>query len=532
MCSDDSEGFNFDASPDASPDESPDASPDESAGYCSNCGASLEGGFCPSCGGSGDESPPPRRSGLTALVIAIFLVLAAVAIVLVVFVKKPPGPEQSGNSTIAASQPVISPPESGALPSFASPSSPGASPFPASTTAVTGNDTTYSGSVSAVQGGEISFGELAISFPPGIGSGDVQVEIQKQSALPEITGTPEQLKAYKELRVIGDVLEIKTSQASFGQPFLMEFKFDPSKVKDDELMVCTVKDGKISLAEAVAGDLEEGYVIVRSDHCSAWFIAASAVALPALLFVSYQAYGFVSNERAPWNLIEPDHPKISSFITTNSLSIPEVKPGTERFTMTGYNKKFLERKDTYFNRVVHLTGNNGSDVLNQSEVACWDLTTFFGSILYSMKPDMSQRMRIVKGTTGNDRHSWIEVVIDGQVFVANTGRLDAFEFVSRDVLYREQNLKPTHMYTKDPGSLKKYDPEWFKPFLYDSNAAKIDALKTEHRQLQAELEALSARGEEITGEQSQRMDDIRARQKAIYGEVKKLQSEQKNQAPK
>jgi len=521
MCSDDSGGFNF------------DASPDESAGYCSNCGASLEGGFCPSCGGSGGESPPPRRSGFTIAVIATLLVLVAViTIILVVFVKKPPENEQPGNSTIAASQPVISSPESGASPSFASPSLPGASPFPASTTAVTGNDTTYSGSVSAAQGGEISFGKLAISFPPKTGSGDLKVEIKKQSTLPEITGTPEQLRAYKELRVIGDILEIKTSQASFGQPFLMEFKFDPSKVKDDELMVCTVKDGKISLAEVVAGDLEEGYVIVRSDHCSAWFIAASAVALPALLFVSYQAYGFVSNERAPWSLIEPDHPKISSFITTNSLSIPSVKPGTERFTMTGYNKKFLERKDTYFNRVVYLTGTKGSDVLNQSEVACWDLTTFFGSILYSMKPDMSGRMRIVKGTTGNDRHSWIEVVIDGQVFVANTGRLDALEFVARDVLYREQNLKPTHMYTKDQGSLKKYDPEWFKPFLYDSNAAKIDALKAEHRQLQAELEALSARGEEITGEQSQRMDVIRARQKAIYGEVKKLQSEQKNQAPK
>ncbi|MGV8118459.1 MAG: hypothetical protein AB2L14_01725 [Candidatus Xenobiia bacterium LiM19] len=76
------------------------------------------------------------------------------------------------------------------------------------------------------------------------------------------------------------------------------------------------------------------------DENEEFSIDSSAVALPALLFVSYQAYGFVSNERAPWNLIEPNHPKISSFITANSLSIPSVKPGTERFMMTGYKKNF------------------------------------------------------------------------------------------------------------------------------------------------------------------------------------------------
>jgi hypothetical protein len=383
----------------------------------------------------------------------------------------------------------------------------------------------FSGNVSGTNGGEIAFGTLALSFPPGASNGDMQVAIKKQSTLPEIEGDPELIKIYKEMRVVGDIFDIKTGQAAFNKPFYLEFKFDPARIKAGELYVCTVADGKLSVPEIIAGDLEEGYVIIRSKHGSTWFLALSAVALPAVLYVGYKAYTFVSNENNPWNLIEPNHPKISAFIANKSLGLPAIGPATERFKMVNYDRKFKGRDDTYFNRVVNLTGRSGSEVLDQEEVACWDLTTFFGSILYSMKPDISQNIRLVKGTLDGTRHSWIEIVVDGQIFVVNTGRTDAFEFVARDVLYKEQKLKPARMYTKNSGSLTSYDPEWFKPFLYDNSdtKAKIAVLKAEHKKLQGELERLQARGESITIAEEKRMIEIRARQSAIFAEVKELQ---------
>ena len=119
------------------------------------------------------------------------------------------------------------------------------------------------------------------------------------------------------------------------------------------------------------------------------------------------------------------------------------------------------------------------------------------------------------------------MVIDGQVFVVNTGAkgLTDFQFVSRDVLYKAHKLEPSQFYTKDINSLHPYDANWFKPYLGTNGEtrAKIDALKARHAALQDELEQLRAFGTSIKPAQEARMDAIRAEQKEIYKEVKALQ---------
>jgi hypothetical protein len=383
---------------------------------------------------------------------------------------------------------------------------------------------TYTGTVSGANGGEISAGDLALSFPKGVTAGEIAVQIKKENARPEIKGSPELVKAYKDVKVLSDIYGVTVDQSSFDKSVYLELKFDPAMVKGDELYVCSVANGKLETAEVIAGDLEDGYIIVKADHFSTWFVAAGTALLATLIYVGYKAYTFGKNENQPWSLIEPDHPKILNFIKENSLKLPEVGPKAERFAMVNYHKKFGARNDTYFNRVVHLTGNKGSDVLNQQEAACWDLTAFFGSILYGMQPDMSQKIRLVKGTLNGNRHSWIEIVVGGQVFVVNTARTDTFEFVARDILYKEQNLKPTDFYTKAQGSLKPYNPEWFKPLLSDISA-RIEELKAEHRKLQEELERLAALGEDLTDADVARMDEIRTQQKAIYNQVMALKAQ-------
>jgi len=306
---------------------------------------------------------------------------------------------------------------------------------------------------------------LTIVFTPGSRAAE-RLQVTRVTSLPPIQGTTEELRAYRGLQLVSDAWEIRDPTGA-AEPFEIELRFDPAVARGKDLILLAVSDGRVWTPRVFAAG--PGYVIAEGEHFSWWFVVASSILLVTLVGVAWQANSFTSNEAAPWTLIEPGHQKIKGFIQQNKLSLPTLSPGTKRANLTNYkNKKvFEERKDTYGNRVVHLIGKRGSAVLDETKVACWDLTTLFASILYTLDPDIGPRMRLVKGTAGEIRHSWIEVVIDGQVFVVNTGAqgLTDFEFVARDVLYKEQNLKPKQSYTKDADSLRDYNPDWFKPYL-------------------------------------------------------------------
>ncbi len=364
---------------------------------------------------------------------------------------------------------------------------------------------------------------LTIAFTPGSRAVE-RLQVARVKAFPPIQGTAEERKACQELQLVGDAWEIRDLTGTV-EPYEIELRFDPADARGKNLILLAVSDGRVWLPRVFAADPNEGYVIAEGDHFSTLGVVVVSAMVATLLGVAYQSYAFVSNEMTPWVLIEPGNQKIKEFIKKNKLALPSMSPGTERVELANYNRVFEEREDTAFNRVVHLTGKRGSAVLDETKVACWDLTTLFASILYTMDPDIP--MRLVKGTADGGRHSWIEVVIDGQVFVVNTGAkgLTAFEFVARDVLYRQQKLKPGKSYTKDAGSLGNYDPDWFKLYLGadGKTQAKIDALKARHAALQVELQQLAALGTSIRPEDEARMDAIRTEQRQIYQEVLTLQ---------
>jgi len=364
---------------------------------------------------------------------------------------------------------------------------------------------------------------LTIAFAPGSRAAE-RLQVTRVSALPPIQGTTGELSAYQGLQLVSDAWEIRDPTGA-AEPFEIELRFDPAVARGKDLILLAVSDGRVWTPRVFAAG--PGYVIGEGEHFSTWFVVLSSVLLVALVGVAWQAHSFTSNEKGPWALIEPGHQKIKDFIQKNKLALPTLSPDTKRVNLTNYKKVFKEREATHYNRVVHLIGKRGSAVLDETKVACWDLTTLFASILYTLDPDIGPRMRLVKGTTSGERHSWIEVVIDGQVFVVNTGArgLTNFEFVARDVLYKEQNLKPDQYYTKDVNSLRKYNPDWFKNYLgpNDKTQAKIDTLKARHMALQGELQQLAARGTSISPKEEARMDAIRTEQKQIYQDVKALQ---------
>ena len=239
---------------------------------------------------------------------------------------------------------------------------------------------------------------LAIAFAPGSRAAE-RIQVSRVRTFPPIRGTAAELKAYKGLQRISDVWEIKEPPGA-AEPFEIELRFDPSAARGKDLMLLAVSDGRVWTPSVLAAGPD--YVIAESEHFSTWFVVVSTIALAALVGVAWQAKSFTNNEATPWRLIEPGHPKIKEFIQKNNLSLPSFPPDTQRVNLKNYNKVFKEREDTHFNRVVHLTGKRGSEVLNESKVACWDLTTLFASILYTLDPSIGPRIRMVKGTAGGN----------------------------------------------------------------------------------------------------------------------------------
>lgn len=384
----------------------------------------------------------------------------------------------------------------------------------------------YEGTISGSNGGEVSVNGLAISFPEDINKEDIRISITRETVLPEITGTPEQIEAYNNFKVISPIYKITSSQSNFDKPFYLKMTFDPSffnELKDGEgiFLVSVSEDGKFEIPRVVDGDFMNGYLTVETTHFTTYFVVITVGGIIAMLIGSGILIKKSDAWNRPWQFVEPGNELIKKFISDNNIKLPD-KRDPKGFVMQGYTKKFVERKDV-------ISPYTGSQVLNVNEVSCWDLTNFFGSILYTLASDPqntgvdSEKIRLVMGTANKTLHAWIEIVIDKQIYVVDTSDPTSFKFVARDDLYKNLNLKPTQTWTKDIGSLSKYDNQspWYLQYITSADIeAQIKALTLQHKKLQEQLEDLNQGT--ITDDTLRKMDEIRRQQKEIYNKVMEL----------
>ncbi|MFZ3059192.1 MAG: FlxA-like family protein [Candidatus Methanoperedens sp.] len=400
-------------------------------------------------------------------------------------------------------------------------------------------DVVYEGTISGSNGGEISVIGLAMSFPESINEEDIQISITRETVLPEIAGTTEQIEAYNGFKVISPIYKITSSQSNFDKPFYLKMTFDPSffnELKDGEgiFLGSVSEDGKFEIARVVDSDFMNGYITVESNHFSTWFMYVA----PIMLITIFVGSGLLMKKgdalNSPWQFVEPGNELIKKFISDNNIKLPG-KRDPKGFVMQGYTKKFVERKDVK----AYISPYTGSEVLNVKEVSCWDLTNFFSSILYTLASDPQNtdvdvdKIRLVRGTANVTPanvtpanvtlHGWIEIVIDNQIYVVDTSDVTSFKFVAKDDLYKKLNLKPTYTWTKDIGSLSKYDNQspWYLQYITNADIeAQIKALTLQHKKLQEQLEDLNQGT--ITDDTLRKMDEIRRQQKEIYNKVMEL----------
>ncbi|MCZ7400255.1 MAG: FlxA-like family protein [Candidatus Methanoperedens sp.] len=387
----------------------------------------------------------------------------------------------------------------------------------------------YEGTISGSNGGEISVNGLAMSFPESINEEDIQISITRETVLPEIAGTTEQIEAYNGFKVISPIYKITSSQSNFDKPFYLKMTFDPSffnELKDGEgiFLGSVSEDGKFEIARVVDSDFMNGYITVETNHFSTWFMYVA----PIMLITIFVGSGLFIKKgdawNSPWQFVEPGNQLIKKFISDNNIKLPD-KRDPKGFVMQGYTKKFVERKDLK----AYISPYTGSQVLNANEVSCWDLTNFFGSILYTLASDPQntgvdgEKIRLVSGTANVTLHGWIEIVIDNQIYVVDTSDVTSFKFVAKDDLYKKLNLKPAYTWTKDIGSLSKYDNQspWYLQYITSADIeAQIKALTLQHKKLQEQLEDLNQGT--ITDDTLRKMDEIRRQQKEIYNKVMEL----------
>jgi len=397
----------------------------------------------------------------------------------------------------------------------------------------------YDGTLPGTIGGVVTAGDMEITIPPGTNSEDIKLTVKQVNTLPHIQGTAEQLEAYSKLKVVSPAYDVTVENFKFDQPAIVQFKVDPAlftNLKEGEgIFLCSVSDdGVFDVPRLINIDSRNGSITVEVNHFSTLFTVSATIGI-LLLFaaatvLTYQTYyGRGDALTRPWQYIEPGNEKIRKFIEDNNIRLPDTRSATE-FDMQGYNKKFGVRNTGPLDPPY-----TGSQTLEAKDVVCWDLTNLFGSILYTMASDKNkgidgEKMRLIKGYAGATLHSWIEIIIDGRVYVVDTTNPGAFKFIDKDTAYENLKLKPSQTYTKDADSLVKYNEQspWYLQFSLGRTQieAQIKELTQKHRRLQEELEKLN-QSAEITDEIASQMDIIRGMQKELYSQVmalkKKLQ---------
>lgn len=343
-----------------------------------------------------------------------------------------------------------------------------------------GSENIYSGQVSGVNGGTINAGSIAITLPRGIGRDNISISIDKGTDIPAIKGSEEQQKAYKQFRFIGPIYKITASQKQFEKSFFLMVRFDPSefdRLKEGEILhvISISDDGIAAFPKVVYSDFRKGVITVESSHFS-WIslIASSPKAVAILLTAAFGVMAFnaynANARNDPWQFIQPDDDSIDNI--AHQLSLPSNRSNDDGFTMEGFNKTFVgKRDDPKFIKRPY----SGPETLKQDYVLCWDLVALYGSLLSNMarRPEETgihgDSMRFVTGTAigedGEGEHTWIEIVIDGKAYVVDTASKKPFRFIPLEKAYKDSSLSPLRMYTLQPGSLTNYDPNWYLGYI-------------------------------------------------------------------
>ncbi len=229
------------------------------------------------------------------------------------------------------------------------------------------------------------------------------------------------------------------SGTRFSKPVTVKMKISREALervqKGDRLLVAGVTGDVIEYFTDYRLD-GQGNVTFEMNHFTSILIWAlgSIIFTGACMIVPRV---FLSNQ--PHRFVTPNGSRIKQFLgNKENLKLPS-RINKTGYTDLGINKTFKGSNSSFRN--FH-TGNSVVTWDENTTVNCQDLSFLTASLLVASKDPRFQNFKGVGGTTAGQLHMWLEIKIDGQVYVVDTLNTKRIRMIPAWVAYEKFKLDP------------------------------------------------------------------------------------------
>lgn len=355
---------------------------------------------------------------------------------------------------VTAKQKLIQQAEEGSSLSGTEPSS-SASPGSASSP----ND---KGTAVGVNGGVVENAQAGIkmTIPPSALQKTVVITIAPMDQHPPLFDEPLPPELAKTI-LIGPAVDLGPSGTQFKVPVKIQWQLPEemrARLREKGVSVeVGYYNGEIWQPFQNVQTTPDGLVSFETTHFTA--------ALPILVTTVITAGGVALNYGAqlclhPEKWIKADSPAIKAHIKAGNVNLPDAptlaKGGTIPLNMgrsfTPYSYWFIPQ----------LVFGDGEAMLTQRTACCQEGTFFTASILRASGDPRFQKFICVQGGVTDPKtgekggHMWMEIEIDGKIWVVDTAGVGNLSLMSKEEAYRIYKLVPGCQFTDAANSRTKY----------------------------------------------------------------------------
>ncbi len=291
------------------------------------------------------------------------------------------------------------------------------------------------------QGGQVSWkeGSVSLTVPPGALNQNVSITVQKPDL--EIERDPESNIGAEDVIEAASV-ELGPAGTTFAAPVEVVMQLSPEsrrRLSQGSQLAIVVNSGGF-LEEATDYRIDDqGQLRFHLEH----FTSVAAIVVGGMLFVALMGIaGRYMVTDSPHILIQPDNPDVQKFVRGGKVKLPTtINPSGP--TDLGIEKTFKGTMGVF--KCV----NGGATMVNLrdgSKINCQDLTFLAASVLLGSKDPRFSDVKAVGGsaTCGeySGGHMWLEVKIDGKVYVVDTSNPKRLMLIPAAEAYAKYILEP------------------------------------------------------------------------------------------
>lgn len=353
-------------------------------------------------------------------------------------------------------------------------SSPAPGPSDASTATTSSPDSSSigndKGSKVGAKGGVVENSQAGIkmTIPPGALKETGTITIVPQAQHPPIFEEPLPAELADAIR-IGPAVDLGPSGTRFQVPVEVQWRLP------DELRTLLQEKGARVEVGYYNGEIWQPFQNVRinADGTVSFQTTHFTLALPVIIGTMIVSGAVTVNYGIkvwlhPEKWIKADSQAIKDYIKAGNVKLPDAKTLAQSETLAPGQKPSqggrvsLGLGRSFDGLIPWVLVADGETMLTQKTAFCQEATFFAASILRASGDPRFQNFICVGGgitdpTTGEKGgHMWIEIEIDGKIWVVDTFSVKDISLMSKDRAYKLYKLTTDHQFTDAKNSRKEY----------------------------------------------------------------------------